>query len=310
MRLAMFGQAAFGREVAERLEAAGHEIVGVWTPPDSGRPDPLATLAEDRGWPVFRHKAFRRRGEPIAERVEEYRALEPDLNVLAFVTAILPPCMADFPEHGSICFHPSLLPAYRGGAALSWQIILGARESGVSVFRVTDDVDHGPLVVQRGGVEIAPDDTMASLYFDKLYPLGVEAMVEAVAAIAEGRAAESPQGGDGASFQGLVDDGVARIDWSRPAEEIERLIRGCDPAPGALARLGDEDVRLYGGGLAHPETTAAMNGAAPGTLLGVRDGALEIATGAGAVRVGKLRRPGAGKVGAADAGLPDGTRFA
>lgn len=282
--------------------ALGHEVVGVWTPPDNGRPDPLAALAEERGWPLFRRRAYRRNGTPIPACVEEHRALEPDLNVLPFMTSILPPDIVDYPRHGTICFHPSLLPAYRGGAALSWQIILGAEESGVSVFRVTNHVDHGPLLLRRDGVKIEPHDTMASLYFDKLYPLGVEAMVDAVEAIASGTARPTPQPNAGSSEQGLVDDSVARIDWNRPAVEVDRLIRGCDPAPGSLTFRDGEAVRLYGGGLAGGEPGAQP----PGTVLAVGAEGLVIATAQGAVRVAKVRRGQGAKVAADESGLAAG----
>lgn len=308
MRIAIFGQAPFGRDVTERLDEAGHEIVGVFTPPDSGRPDPLAVLAEERGWPLFRHKRFRKKGVAIDEIVQAYRALGAELNVLPFTTVILPPEITDHPPHGSICFHPSLLPAYRGGAALSWQIILGARESGVSVFHVTEGVDAGPLLIQRGGVVIEPTDTMASLYFDKLYPMGVDAMVEAVDRVASGTVEYTPQSEEGASEQGLIDDAVARIDWTRSAVEVDRLIRGCDPSPGASATLGAETLRLFGAALA-PEGSNPGN-APPGTILTIDGAAMQVAAGGGgAVAVAKVRRDGGKKLTASEAGLAAGNRF-
>jgi methionyl-tRNA formyltransferase len=306
LRLAIFGQAPFGREVTEKLADAGHEIVAVYAPPDTGRPDPLAELAGERSWPLYRYKRFRSKGKAIQEIVEEYRKLAPDLNVLPFTTTILPPEIVDAPPHGSLCFHPSLLPAYRGGAALSWQIILGAQESGVSVFRVTDGVDAGPLVIQRGGVPIEPGDTMGSLYFDKLYAMGVDAMVDGVAKIADGTTEFPAQSEDGASEQGLINDEVARIDWSRSAVEIDRLIRGCDPSPGALAQLAGDPVRLYGGALVSSETGAD---AAPGSILELVDGGIRVAASPGIVSIGKLKLAGAKKCPAAEAGLKPGDRL-
>ena len=306
LRLAIFGQAPFGRDVTQKLAEAGHEIVAVYAPPDAGRPDPLAELAEERGWPLYRYKRFRSKGRAIEAIVEEYRKLAPDLNVLPFTTAILPPEIVDTPPHGSLCFHPSLLPAYRGGAALSWQIILGAQESGVSVFRVSEGVDAGPIVIQRGGIAIEPSDTMASLYFDKLYSMGVEAVVDGVEKMADGTAEFRPQSEQGASEHGLIDDAVARIDWSRPAIEIDRLIRGCDPSPGALAQLGDEPVRLYGGALV---TSEAAGDSAPGTILELRDEELHVAANPGIVSVAKVRLGSAGKRPPAEAGLKAGDRF-
>lgn len=304
LRIAIFGQAAFGRDVTERLSAAGHEIVGIWAPPEGKRPDPLVTLAEDRGWPLFRHRYLRHKGQAIPEILEAYRSLKVDLNVLPFTTTILPAEIAHHPKHGSVCFHPSLLPAFRGGAALSWQIIHGAVETGVSVFKIDKDIDGGPTLIQRSGVSISCNDTMASLYFDKLYPLGVEAMFDAVQAIADGSASFSPQPSNNASFQGLIDDRVARINWNCPAVEIDRLIRGCDPAPGAIASLDGEDVRFFGGGLVAEDCNSL-----PGTLLNIREGALEIAASPGIVRVERLRMNGSPKLAATDAGLSPGIRF-
>ena len=142
LKIAIFGQAPFGRDVTHRLAEAGHEIVGVHVPPDGGgRPDPLAAEAEAQGWPLFRYKGYRRKGAAIAERMEEYLGLGAELNVLPFTTVILPPEIVEAPRYRSVCFHPSLLPAFRGGAALTWQIIQGATESGISIFQPDEGVD-------------------------------------------------------------------------------------------------------------------------------------------------------------------------
>jgi methionyl-tRNA formyltransferase len=305
LRIAVFGQAPFGRDVAVRLAEAGHVSAGVHGPPDRGRPDPLAAEAAERGWPLFRHRRFRRRGEAIPELVEEYRKLGAQLNVMPFTTVILPVEIVEAPARGSLCFHPSLLPAYRGGAAIPWQIILGAQETGVTVFRPDEGVDTGPIVVQRGGVRIGASDTAASLYFDKLYPLGVEAMLEAVEAVDAGTARPTPQSEDGASFQGLVTDEVARLDWSRPAAELDRLIRGCDPQPGAHARWRGEVVRLFDARL-EPGASEAP----PGTVLGLDRGRLAVAATGGRISAGRLRLGEGAKVAAPEAGIEAGERLA
>jgi methionyl-tRNA formyltransferase len=305
LRLAIFGQAPFGRDVTERLLEAGHEVVGVYAPPEKGRPDPLAALAEERGLRLLRHRRFRRKGEAIPELVEEYRSLGADLNILPFTTVILPPEIVDFPPQGSVCFHPSVLPAYRGGAALAWQIILGAEESGVTVFKVDAGVDEGPIVVQKRGVPISSTDTTVSLYFDKLYKLGVDAMVEAVTAIGDGTATFAPQPEAGASFQGLVDDEAARIDWSASAQSIDRKIRGCTPAPGALALLDGAPIRLFGARLL-PEASDDT----PGTILGPDDAGLLVAAKGGRLAIEKLKIGDAAKLKATEAELAPGTRLA
>jgi methionyl-tRNA formyltransferase len=305
LRIAVFGQAPFGRDVATRLAEAGHEIVGVHVPPDGGgRADPLALEAEERGWPLFRYKGYRRKGQAIQERVGEYLALGAELNVLPFTTVILPPEIIDAPKHKSVCFHPSLLPAFRGGSALAWQIIEGVLESGVSVFQPDDGVDTGPLYLQKGNVPISPIDNTASLYFDKLYPIGVEAMVETVAAIDAGTARLVPQQEEGASFQGLIDDEAARLDLKADVVALDQRIRGCDPQPGAWLRLADETVRLYGSRVESQSEPSEP----PGTVLAVVESGLLLATRGGVLRIQKVRR-NTGKSVAHESGLEAGDRL-
>ena len=301
LRVALFGQAAFGKDVLDRLALAGHDIVAGYVPPERGRPDPMAERADELGVRLIRHKHFRRKGAAIPERVEEHAALGAELNVLAFVTAILPPEIVDGASYGSLCFHPSLLPRFRGGNALAWQIIEGERESGVTVFRPDEGVDTGPIVVQKGGVEISDTDTAGTLYFQKLYALGVDAMAEAVAKVAEGRAQPETQDEARATFQGLVDDEIARIDWSRDVVGLDRLIRGCDPQPGALAMRGDVPVRFFDGCRLPGDGDAA-----PGTVLGLEGGRLAIAARAGRLGIGRLRVGDGKKVPAPEAGLAEG----
>jgi methionyl-tRNA formyltransferase len=309
LRIAYFGQAPFGRDVLVRLLEAGHEIAGVYAPPTKpgAKPDPLAEEAEQRGFTLFRHAAMRMKtGEPIPSRIAEHAALRADLNVLAFVTMILPREIVDAPRFGSLCFHPSLLPKFRGGNALAWQIIAGESEAGVTVFKPDAGVDTGPIVVQKGPVPILPHHTAASLYFESLYALGVEATVEAVGRVAKGTATYSPQDEARASHQGLVDDGVARIDWSRSAAEIDRLVRGCDPNPGAHAKRAGESVRLYGCTL---EPGSAPS-AAPGTVIGIDAKGARIAARGGVLHVAKLKLGAGAKLAAAEAGIAVGERLA
>lgn len=308
LRIAFFGQAAFGKDVYERLVAQGHEIVGVYTPPEGKRPDPLAEAARARGDTLVQAKRFRRKHgdafEPIPELLAGYQALGAELNVMAFVTAILPAEIVEHPEHGSLCFHPSLLPKFRGGNALAWQIIAGETESGVTVFRPDAGVDTGPIVVQKSGVAIEPGDTAGSLYFKKLYPLGVEALAEAVDAVAGGTAEFVSQDETHASHQGLLSDADARLDWSQPAAELDRLARGCDPQPGAWAERVGEVVRLYDV-LLEPGPSDDV----PGSVLGFAEGAVRIAALGGCLRVGRLKLGEGRKLVAAEAGLTLGERL-
>ena len=203
-----------------------------------------------------------------------------------------------------MCFHPSLLPAFRGGSALAWQIIEGVLESGVSVFQPDDGVDTGPLYLQKGNVPVSPIDNTASLYFDKLYPIGVEAMVETVAAIAAGTARLVPQQEEGASFQGLIDDEAASLDLKADVAALDRRIRGCDPQPGAWLRLGEETVRLYGSRVESQSEPSEP----PGTVLAVVESGLLLAVRGGVLRIQKVRRD-TGKSVAHESGLEAGDRL-
>jgi methionyl-tRNA formyltransferase len=301
MRIAIFGQAPFGKDVLVRLAEAGHEIVAVYVPPDRGRPDPLAAEAEARRISLLRPARFRRGGVAIAELVETYRTHRAELNVLPYTTVIIPPEILDAAPKASLCFHPSLLPRYRGGAAIAWQIMLGEKATGVTVFQPDAGVDMGPIVVQRGGVSIGEADTAATLYFQKLYPLGLEAVVEAVGLVAAGRAKPVPQDESKATFQGLVDDAAARLDFARPAAELDRWIRGCDPQPGAHALLRGELLRLFDGRLL---PLAGHRAEPPGTIVRIDPEGAIIAARGGCLRIGRVRRgEGAKKLSPEEAGL-------
>jgi len=308
LRVALFGQAAFGRETLERVRANGHVVVGVFAPPDSGRPDALAERALELGIPLVRRRFYRKKtGEPIPAALAEYRALEADLNLLASVQVFLPREITDAPRHKSLCFHPSLLPRFRGGAALQWQIILGERESGVSIFIPDDGVDTGPVVVQKRGVALSSTETTATLFFEKLQPLGIEALVEATELVASGRARPQKQDEARATAQGLVDDVVAAIHLDSPADEVDRLVRGCDPQPGAYLRLAGKPVRLFEAAL-----LPALSGAAAGSVVSSDDAGLAIALRGGVLRAKRVRAD-AGKEAATDfarrVGLEIGQRF-
>ncbi len=307
LRIALFGQAPLATDCLDRLLADGHQLVGVFAPPDAGRPDALAARAAELGLPLFQRRYFQKKsGEPIASALESYRSLGAELNVMASQTSFLPRAISDAPRHMSLCFHPSLLPRFRGGNAMHWQIIRGESKSGVSVFVPDEGVDTGPLVVQKGGVAIAPDETTGSLFFKKLCPLGVEALVEAVRLVDSGQAKPAAQDESRATAQGLVDDTLAALDLSRPAGELDRLARACDPQPGAYLKSGARAVRLFDARLEPGDAGA------PGTIVSVDERGLALALRGGVLRVGRVRAD-AGKEPAQDfaarTGLAAGARL-
>ncbi len=283
LRLAVFGQAPLANECLDRLLADGHEIATVYAPEDGSRPDALAAHARELGLRVVQRRYFQKKsGDPIAAALEDYQTLNVDLNVLASFTSFLPAAITDAPKHKSVCFHPSILPRYRGGNAMQWQIIDGEPEVGVTIFVPDTGVDTGPVVVQKGGVTIDATDTTGSLFFNKLAPLGVDAIVEAVNLIDTGEASLDVQDESRATHQGLVKDADAAVDLSRAAEEVDRLIRGCDPQPGAWVRFNGDPVRLY-------DAERVDGGGTPGDILSSDDNGMVLAVGDGAIRIGRVR---------------------
>lgn len=280
LRIVLIGQGAFPEQVLRGLQARGDEVAAVYCPPDTGaRPDPLKAAAVASGISCRQPPSYK----PTAVRVE-IAALAPDLLVLADVRQIVPLGVVELPRLGSICFHASLLPRYRGGSAINWVLINGETETGVSIFWPDAGIDTGPLLLQKT-VPIGPDDSAGSFYFGRILPVGVQALLESVALIEAGRAPRIVQDERRASYEPLCRDAHAAIDWTRPAATVHDLVRGCDPQPGAHTAAGAARVRLY-------ESRRADGGGPAGTILACDAGGLTVAAGAGAVRFGKARIDG------------------
>jgi methionyl-tRNA formyltransferase len=282
MRILLVGQAAFAEEVLRGLEAAGDTIAAVVCPPDAGsKPDRLKTAALARGIAVHQFRSLK-----TPEAREAFAAAQADLGVLAYVTQIVPEPLLNLPRLGTICFHPSLLPRYRGGSAIAWQLIRGERESGVTVFWTDAGIDTGPILLQRA-TPVGPDDTAGTLYYRTLYPLGVQTVVDAVGLVREGKAPRVPQDESQATYDPLCRDEHAGIDWSRPAAEVHDLIRGCDPQPGAHTVWRGARLRLY-----EPRRVESP-AATPGTVLALDASGITVAAATGAVRCARARDGGA-----------------
>ncbi|HKD68857.1 MAG TPA: methionyl-tRNA formyltransferase [Candidatus Binataceae bacterium] len=240
MRIALIGQAAFAEKVLQELHGAGEEIVHVYAPPDSGgRPDPLKTKALELGLPLSQPASFK--GDKI---YQQFQSLNADLAVLAFVTLIVPERVLYTPRLKSICFHPSLLPRHRGASAINWAIIHGDSETGITWFWPDQGIDTGPILIQKR-LPIGENDTLGSLYFGRLFPLGVEALFEALTLIKAGKAPAIVQDESRATYEPPCRDEHARVDFTRHAREVHNLVRGCDPQPGAFAIYEGKRVRLY-----------------------------------------------------------------
>ena len=265
VRIVLIGQAAFAEKALAVLHAGGHQIVHVFAPADTpgGRPDPLKTKALELGLPLSQPISFR--GE---REFDQVRALDADLTVMAFVTLIVPERILYAPRFKTICFHPSLLPRHRGASAINWAIIEGDAQTGVTWFWPDRGIDTGPILIQRS-VPIGPADTTGSLYFNSLFPLGIDTMLQAVALIAAGKAPAIAQDEALATYEAPCRDEHAAIDFKRPARAVHDLVRGCDPQPGAFATLAGRRLRLYDALLESGGAPAA----APGTIFAIdRDG--------------------------------------
>uniref|UniRef100_A0A7M4FKP7 10-formyltetrahydrofolate dehydrogenase n=1 Tax=Crocodylus porosus TaxID=8502 RepID=A0A7M4FKP7_CROPO len=249
LKLALIGQSLFGQEVYSNLRKEGHKIVGVFTVPDkNGQADPLALSAEKDGTPVFKFSRWRVKGKSIQEVVEAYRSVGAELNVLPFCTQFIPMDVIDFPKHGSIIYHPSILPRHRGASAINWTLIQGDKKAGFTVFWADDGLDTGPILLQQE-CDIKPNDTVDDLYNRFLFPEGVKAMVEAVQLIADGKAPQVPQPEEGATYEGIQKKENAQISWDQPAAALHNWIRGHDKVPGAWTIINDQVVTFYGSSL-------------------------------------------------------------
>ncbi len=304
MRVVVIGQQAFGQQVLRSLYQRGEKVVAVCAPRSdrTGKPDPLWEEATKLRIRLFDMESLR--GEQAPERLKE---LGPDLNVMAFVTQILSRQVLDAAHIGTIEYHPSLLPKHRGRSAINWAIINGETRTGLTVFWPDEGIDTGPILLQKE-VEIGPTDTTGSLYFDRLFPMGVEALAEAVALVREGKAPRIPQNEAEATYEPPCRSEHVEIDWTRPAARVYNLVRGSDPQPGAYTYWRGGRLRLFGAQLVADPSTAA-----PGTVTDLTEGGLLISLDGGLLLVGRVR-PEEGRKAAAvefsrEQGLTPGERL-
>jgi methionyl-tRNA formyltransferase len=283
MRIVVNGQQAFGAEVLNALLERGEDVVAVYCAPDKeGRPpDPLAEAAREAGIEVRQPDSFK-----TPEAAANLAELEPDLMVMAFVTLFVPEPVLHTPKHGTIQYHPSILPRHRGPSAINWAIIQGDETTGITVFWPDEGLDTGPVLLTKE-VEITDDDTLGSLYFDKLFPIGVDAMVEAVDLVRDGKAPKIVQDEDEATYESWCRKDDAEIDWDRPATDVYNLIRGANPRPGAWTTIGGEQVEIL-----DSERVDDDPGAEPGTVVEVDGDRLVVAAQRGAIAVGVVRADG------------------
>jgi methionyl-tRNA formyltransferase len=310
MKIAIIGQSAFGKSVLEALVSKGEdEIVGVFAPPrrEGRAADPIADATTELNIQIFEFKRLRDQ-----EAIDQFKSLEPELCVMAFVTDIVPMEMIDCPTLGTIQYHPSMLPLHRGPSSINWPIINGETETGLTIFWPDKGLDTGPVLMQKQ-VDIGPEETLGGVYFNKLFPLGVEALIDSVDLVRSGNAPKIVQDESKATYEGWCKADDVAIDWDNPestAQSVLNMIRGADPQPGANTTFNGTKLSLFNASIA---TSTQENGAGPGRVSMIREQEITISTGDGSINVGRMRAAGSKKISAAEwaesVGLKTGDTF-
>ncbi len=279
MRLIVMGQQAFGKSALEAiLEKGEDEVVAVYCAPDKeGKPtDPIKDFALEKGLPVYQPANFKDK-----DILDEMRALKSDLCVMAYVIIFVPEEARDIPTHGSICFHPSLLPKHRGPSSINWPIIGGATKSGLTFFWPDDGLDEGEILLQKH-IDIGPDDTLGTVYFEKIFPLGIAATLEAIELVKAGNPPRIVQDESQATYESWCRKADAEIDWSKPVDEVYNLIRGTNPQPGAWTTFDGDELKIF-------DCAKTDASGAPGEITAVSDDGITVATQDGGILIKRVK---------------------
>jgi methionyl-tRNA formyltransferase len=295
MRIVVHGQQAFGKAVLEALLKRGDDVVGVYVAPEKPgqKADPLKEAAIAAKLPVYQPASYRKQ-----EVWDEFRALKPDLQVMAFVTLFVPEEFLNIPTYGSIQYHPSLLPRYRGASAINWPIIQGDTETGLSIFWPDNGLDTGDVLLQKK-TPISFTDSLGSVYFDRLFPMGVEAMLESVDLVKAGKAPRIKQDESEATYEGRCTSENARIDWGKPWRQVHNLIRGCNPAPGAWTTLDGKTLQVFEA-KPFPARDPKGIGGKLGEIMSIEDDGFTVVCADGRIKVLRVKPADGPKVAAAE----------
>jgi methionyl-tRNA formyltransferase len=242
MRVALIGSADFGKAALEAFLDRGDEVVAVFCPPDnpkSTKPEVLKEAAIAKGLAPLQFASLK--GPEAAQAMIDSKA---DICVMAYVLQFVPQELCKIPKHGTIQYHPSLLPKYRGPSAINWAIALGEEKTGLTIFRPSDGLDEGEVILQKE-VVIGPNDTLGKVYFDHLFPVGIKALLEAADLVVANQHQEVIQDESLANYEGWFGVDAAQIHWATHINQIFNLIRASNPAPGAWTKFGEQKVQIY-----------------------------------------------------------------
>lgn len=295
MKIVIIGQQDFGRAVLEAFLERGDQVLAVFCAPEKegSKPDVLKIAAMEQLIPVYQYPNLR---DP--EVIALMKKLSPDLGVMAYVLQFVPEDLLQVPKFGTIQYHPSLLPKYRGPSSINWPIIQGETKTGLTIFRPTDGLDEGPVLLQKE-VTIGPDDTLGSVYFDYLFPLGVQAILEAADGVVQGSLEEIVQDEQKASYEGWCRKAESMIYWARHVDQVYNLIRGCNPAPGAWTTLNGHSVYFFDSQKHLCRTFSGVQGKV-GQVSEITKNSIKVVAQGGQIEVFKVRVEGGKKISAAE----------
>lgn len=295
MKIAIVGQQDFGKAVLEAFLARGDQVLGVFCAPEKpgAKADVLKTAAQEKGVQVFQFASLK-----SEEARSALQKLGPDIGIMAYVLQFAPQDFVSIPKHGTIQYHPSLLPKYRGPSSINWPIIKGETKTGLTIFRPTDGLDEGPVILQKE-TPIGPDDTLGTVYFDRLFPMGVKAMLEAADLVAANRHKQVVQDESQASYEGWCRRAEARINWANHVDFVYNTIRGCNPAPGAWTTIDGKELQLFDARKHLVRTFGAVKGKI-GEVVEVSDKSFQVSAQGGRIEVLRAKLGEGKKVSAAE----------
>ena len=295
MRVAIVGQQDFGKAVLEAFLARGDQVAGVFCALEKpgAKADVLRTLAQEKQIKVFQFPSLK-----SDEARAAMKGLDAELGIMAFVLQFAPQDFVSIPRHGTIQYHPSLLPKYRGPSSINWPIIRGDVKTGLSIFRPTDGLDEGPVILQKE-TPIGADDTLGTVYFDRLFPMGVQAMLEAADLVVAGKHRERVQDESQASYEGWCRKAEARINWANHADFVYNVVRGCNPAPGAWTTLEGKELQIFDA-RKHPVRTYGAVKGKIGEIVEVSDKSFQVSAQGGRIEVLRAKLGDGKKLAAAE----------
>ena len=306
MRVALIGQQDFGKSVLEALLARGDTVAAVFCAPEKegAKADPMRTAAQEKGLKVYQFPNLKG-----PEAVQAMKDANADIGIMAFVLQFAPQEFVKIPKHGTIQYHPSLLPKYRGPSSINWPIIRGDSKTGLTIFRPTDGLDEGAVILQKE-TPVSENDTLGTVYFDRLFPMGVQAMLEAADLVVAGKHKEVVQDESQATYEGWFRANEARVNWANHVDFIHNIIRGADPAPGAWTTLNGKKVQLFGS-KKHPVRTFGAVKGKIGEITEITDASMRITAQGGQIEVSKVKGEETKKISPAEwakgAGVAAGT---